>query len=110
MDELLQEEMNQVSVIVSNPAVITEATPEDVDEVDPADLAPLVSGSAPIVNAPASEDGDVAEDKIDDGNDDDTEGLVKAMQEVLLKFEGNKVTLNINNHSLELVSRNKTAN
>ena len=80
MNELLIEEMNQVSMIVSNPAYVTEATPEDIDEVDPTNLAPLVSGSAPIVTAPASEDGDVAEEKVDDGNedDDDTEGLVKA--------------------------------
>ena len=89
MNELLIEEMNQVSVIVSNPAYVTEATPEDIDEVDPTNLAPLVSGSAPIVTAPASEDGDVAEEKVDDGNedDDDTEGLVKALQKVLDNLE-----------------------
>ena len=40
------------------------------------------------MTAPASEDGDVAEDKVDDENeDDDTEGLVKAMQEVLDNLE-----------------------
>ena len=38
--------MNRVSVVVSNPAYVTEAT-LDVDEVDPVDLAPLVSGTAP---------------------------------------------------------------
>ena len=42
---------------------ITEVAPDE-DEVDPADIAPLVSGTAPIVTAPASEDGDVAEDKV----------------------------------------------
>ena len=79
MNELLVEERNRVSVVVSNPAY--------VDEVDPADLAPLVSGTAPIVTAPASEDGDVAEDKVENENeDDDTEGLVQAMQEVLDKL------------------------
>jgi len=36
-----------------NPAYINEAA-LDVDEVDPADLAPLVSGNASIVTAPAS--------------------------------------------------------
>ena len=43
----------------------------------------------PIVTAPASEDGDVAKDKVDDGNedDDDTEGLVKALQKVLDNLE-----------------------
>ena len=63
MDELLQEEMNQVPLIVSNPAYVAEvALDEDGD--NPTDLAPLVSGNAPIVTPPASEDGDVAEDLI----------------------------------------------
>ena len=34
----------------------------DEGEVDPVDIAPLVSGNAPIVTVPASEDQDVAED------------------------------------------------
>ena len=53
-------------MIASNPAYLAEVTgvdQEDADEIDPADLAPLISGSAPIVNAPASEDGEVAEDE-----------------------------------------------
>jgi len=37
-----------------NPAYINEAA-LDVGEEDPIDLAPLVSGNAPIVTAPASE-------------------------------------------------------
>ncbi len=63
MNEPLVEEMNRVSVVVSNPAYVAEAA-LDVDEVDPADLAPLVCGTAPIVTVPASKDGDVAEDKV----------------------------------------------
>ena len=62
--------MNQVPVIVCNPAYVAEVE-LDEDEVDPADLAPLVCGNAPIVTAPASEDGDVAEDVVEDGNDDE---------------------------------------
>ena len=62
--------MNQVPVIVRNPAYVAEVE-LDEDEVDPTDLAPLVSGNAPIVTAPASEDGDVAEDVVEDGNDDE---------------------------------------
>ena len=53
-----------------NPAYINEAA-LDVDEVDPRDLAPLVSGNAPIVTAPASEDEDVAEDVVDDRDEDE---------------------------------------
>ena len=52
MNELLVEEMNRVSVVVSNPAYVAEAA-LDVDEVDPTDLAPLVSGTTSIVTAPA---------------------------------------------------------
>ena len=44
--------MNRVSVVVSNPAYVAEAA---LDEVDPADLAPLVRGTASIVTVPASE-------------------------------------------------------
>ena len=55
-----------------------------VDEVDPADLAPLVRGTAPIVTVPALEDGDVTKDKVEDKNvDDDAEDLVKVLQDVL---------------------------
>ena len=42
--------------------------------MDPIDLAPLVSGNAPIITAPASEVGEVAEDPVEDedmGEDND---------------------------------------
>ena len=79
--------MNEISVIVSNPAYVAEAA-LDVDGVDPADLAPLVSGNAPIVTAPASEDGDVAEDRVEDENEyDGMEDLAKLLREVLDNLE-----------------------
>ena len=66
-----------------NPAYINEAA-LDVDEVDPIDLTPLVSGNAPIVTAPASEVGDVAEDTVEDEDmDEDTDVLVRTMQKVM---------------------------
>jgi len=57
--------MNRVPVIICNPVYVDEAA-LDEDGIDPADLAPLVSGNAPIVTAPASENGDVAEDAVED--------------------------------------------
>ena len=66
-----------------NQAYINEAA-LDVDEVDPVDLAPLASGNAPIVTAPDTEDGDIAEDRVEDKDkDEDTEVLVQTMQEVV---------------------------
>jgi hypothetical protein len=62
--------MNQVSVIVRNPAYVADVE-LDEDEVDPADLTPLVSGNAPIVTAPASEDEVVAKDVVEDGDEDE---------------------------------------
>ena len=47
--------MNQVPNIVRNPAVVGELE-LDGDEVDPADVTPFVSGNAPIITVPASED------------------------------------------------------
>ena len=77
--------MNRVSVIVRNPAYIEEL---DGDEVDPADLAPLISGNAPIVTVPASEDEDVAEEVVEDGDEDpDEEDLLEMMQNALKELE-----------------------
>ena len=64
-----------------NPAYMNEAA-LDVDEVDPADLAPLVSGNASIVTAPASEDEDVAEDVVQDRNDDEEMDVISSLEEV----------------------------
>ena len=77
--------MNRVSVIVQNPAYIEEL---DGEEVDPADLAPLISGNTPIVTVPASEDEDVAEEVVEDGDEDpDDEDLPKMMQNVIEELE-----------------------
>ena len=62
--------MSQIPVIVRNPAYVADVE-LDSDEVDQADLTPLVSGNAPIVPASASEDEDVAEDIVEYRNDDE---------------------------------------
>ena len=46
--------MNQVPAILQNPALVEE--PESDGDVDPADLAPFISGNDPIITVPASED------------------------------------------------------
>ena len=77
--------MNRVSVIVQNPAYIEEL---DGEEVDPADLARRISGNTPIVTVPASEDEDVAEEVVEDGEEDpDDEDLPKMMQNVIEELE-----------------------
>ena len=77
--------MNRVSVIVQNPAYIEGL---DGDEVDPADLAPLISGNTPIVTVPASEDEDVAEEVVEDEDEDsDEEDLLKMMENALEELE-----------------------
>ena len=53
LDELQQEKMNRVSFIVQNHAYPREVELDEA-EVDPVDIAPLVSGDAPIITAPAS--------------------------------------------------------
>ena len=80
MDELQEEKMNMVPVIVRNPAYIEEVE-LDEDEVDPADISPLVSGDAPIVTVPASEDENVVEDVVEDSDEDEE------MQDILDKME-----------------------
>ena len=78
-----EEDESSSCYIVRNPAYVAEVE-LDEDEVDPADLAPLVSGNAPIVTAPASEDGDVAEDVVEDENDDEEmEDIPKILQDVV---------------------------
>ena len=67
--------MNQVPVIVRTPAVVEELEP-DGDEVDPADLAPCISGNTPIITIPASEDEEVAGEVTADG----AEEVIQEMQ------------------------------
>jgi hypothetical protein len=79
--------MNQVPVIVRNPAYVVEVE-LDEDGVDPVVLAPLVSGNAPIVTAPASEDGKVAKDVVEDEDDGDVlEDILEILQNVLDNLE-----------------------
>jgi len=80
--------MNQVPAIVRNPAYVEEPEPDEEEDVDPADLAPLISGNTPIVTVPASEDEDVAEEVVEDEDEDhDEEDLSKTMQDVLEELE-----------------------
>ena len=83
--------MNRVSFIVQNHAYPREVELDEA-EVDPVDIAPLVSGDAPIITAPASEDEEVTEDVLEDniadediqdflGNLDKLENEVKKLQD-----------------------------
>ena len=56
--------MNRVPVIERNPAYVADVE-LDEDEVDPADITPLISGNTPIVTVPASEDEDKDEEMED---------------------------------------------
>ena len=79
--------MNRVPVIVRNPAYV-EAVELDEDEVNPADLIPLVSGNTPIVTVPASEDENVAEDVVDDGDEDEEmEDVPQILRDVVNSLE-----------------------
>ena len=62
--------MNRVLVKVRNPAYIEEVELIE-DEVNPANLIPLVSGNTPIVTVPASENGNVTEDVVEDRDEDE---------------------------------------
>ena len=70
--------MNRVPVIERNPAQVADVE-LDEDEVDPADITPLVSGDTPIVTVPVSED--EVEDLGEDGDEDDD------MQDIQEKVE-----------------------
>ena len=79
--------MNRVPVIVWNPAYI-EKVELDEDEVDTADLNPLVSGNIPIITVPASEDEGVAEDASEDSKEDEeTEDVPQILQDVIASLE-----------------------
>ena len=65
-----------------NPTYIREVE-LDEDEVDPADLTPLISGDTPIVTVPASENEDVTEDVVEDSDEDEEmEELNKEVKEL----------------------------
>ena len=73
--------MNRVPVLVPNPAYIEEGE-LDEDEVDPADLTPLISGDTPIVTVPASEDEDVAGEVVVDEAEEVIQGLERLTLEI----------------------------
>ena len=72
--------MNRVPVIARNPAYIEELEPDE-EEVDQADVTPLVSGDTPTITVPASEDKNVAEDASEDDEEDEE------MRDILEKME-----------------------
>ena len=74
--------MNRVPVIIRNPAYIEELEPDGDEEVDPADLAPCISGNTPIITSPASEDEEVAGEVTADGVGEVTQGLEGLIQEI----------------------------
>ena len=54
------------------------------DEVDPADITPLISGDSPIITVPALEDEGVAEAASEDGqNDEETEDVSQILRDVI---------------------------
>ena len=75
--------MNRVPVIVRNPAYIEELE-LDEEEVDQADITPVISGDTPTITVPASEDKSVAEDVSEDDEDDEED---EEMQDILEKME-----------------------
>ncbi|XP_023346301.1 band 7 protein AGAP004871 [Eurytemora carolleeae] len=79
--------MNRVSVIVRNPAYIGEVE-LDEDRVNLANLVPLVSGNTPITTVPASEDEDVAEEVVEDKDEDEKmEDIPQILLEVVQDLE-----------------------
>ena len=79
--------MNRVPVIIPNPAYIGEVELDEY-EVDPADLAPLISGNTSIVTVPTSEDEDVAEEVGEDEDEDEkVEDIPHILREVIQDLE-----------------------
>ena len=79
--------MNRVSVIVRNPAYLREVELNE-DGVDPVDLVPLVSGNTPITTVPASEDEDVAEEVVEDKDEDEKmEDIPQILREVVRRAQ-----------------------
>ena len=74
--------MNQVPVIVRKPAYVVEPEPDEDEEIDPADLAPCISGNTPIITIPASEDEEVAGEVTADGAEEVIQGLEELTQEI----------------------------
>ena len=78
--------MNQVPIIVHNPAQVADVE-LDEDEVDPADLTPLISGDTLIVTVPASEDEDVAEDVVENNDEDEEmEDVPQILRDIIVSL------------------------
>ena len=77
--------MNRVPVIVWNPAYLEELEPDG--GVVPVDPDTFISGNSQIITAPASEDGDVFEEVVEDKDekqdDEDLPQLMKDMYDFL---------------------------
>ena len=67
--------MNQVPVIVWNPA--------HLGELEPVDPATFISGNSQIITAPASEDGDIVEEVVEESDDEDLPPAMKDMYDFL---------------------------
>ena len=67
--------MNRVPVIVWNPAYL--------EELEPVDPATFISGDSQIITAPASEDGDVVEEVVEEPDDEDLSQTTKDMYDFL---------------------------
>ena len=79
--------MNRVSVIVRNPASIGEVE-LDEDGINLTNLVPLVSRTTPITTVPALEDEDVAEEVVEDKDEDEKmEDIPQILREVVQDLE-----------------------
>ena len=79
--------MNRVSVIVRNPASIGEVE-LDEDGINLTNLVPLVSRTTPITTVPALEDEDVAEEVVEDKDEDEKmEDIPQILWEVVQDLE-----------------------
>ena len=76
-----KKKMNRVPVIAWNPPYLEELEPEG--EVVPVDPATFISGSSQIITAPASEDGDVVEEVVEEHDDEDLPQTMKDMYDFL---------------------------
>ena len=72
--------MDQIPAIVQNPVYVEES--DEDEEVDPADLAPCISGNTPIITIPASEDEEVAGEVTADEAEEVIQGLEELTQEI----------------------------
>ena len=87
--------MNQVPNIVRPPAVVGELE-LDGDEVDPVYVTPFVSGNAPIITVPASEDEEADVEVVAggaEGGRDETENMYNFLGEIVEKIQAFNSTM-----------------